>query len=290
MASSGQGRLGHARLSGWSQASNQPASGLLTARVTRSWSPTRMTKIFPSQAPDVWREQALPDEVERLLALDGHAWRTMESMACARVRPLAAQGDVAAAERVAASLCATASERGLTRTHLRGLALSMAVAERAGHADHAVARLVEFLRLARQPDYVRPLVRTREVSRAVLGRLLDGGPDAEVRDARSDARPVGSQEAGRPRVLAVGAAGAGRGPAGPAEPGDRRPPRDLATGRAVPPDEHLPQDRRQQPPDLTTQGRTRVRNSVCSGSRCRTPGLSSPCRSAWRRRPPRAVS
>ena len=135
------------------------------------------------RAADVWREQALPDGAERLLDRDGQPWRTMESMACARVSLLAEQGDFAAAEEVATGLCATASERGLTRTQLRGLALSMAVAERAGQADHAVARLVEFLRLARKPDYVRPLVRTREVSRAVLGRLLDGGPDADVRDA-----------------------------------------------------------------------------------------------------------
>ena len=135
------------------------------------------------QAAEVWREQGLPDEVVELLDADGQPWRTMESMSCARVRLLAAQGDFAAAEEVAASLCATASEHGLTRTELRGLALSMAVAERAGQADHAVARLVEFLRLARQPDYVRPLVRTREVSRVVLGRLLDSGPGVDMHAA-----------------------------------------------------------------------------------------------------------
>ena len=135
------------------------------------------------RAADVWREQALPDDAERLLDLDGQPWRAMESMCCARVGLLAAQGDFTGAESVAASLCAAASEHALLRTQLPGLALSMAVAERAGQADHAVMRLVEFLRLARKPDYVRPLVRTREVSRAVLERLLDGGPDADVRDA-----------------------------------------------------------------------------------------------------------
>ena len=35
MAASGQGRLGHASLSGWLEASNQPASGLLSTRLTR---------------------------------------------------------------------------------------------------------------------------------------------------------------------------------------------------------------------------------------------------------------
>ena len=137
----------------------------------------------PEQAAEVWREQPLPDDVRALVDLDGQPWRTMESQACARVRLLAAQGDVAAADEVATRLCAAAARRGLTRTLLRGLALSMAVAERAGRADEALSRLIEFLRLARETDYVRPLVRDREVSRIVLRRLLGVESDPETRDA-----------------------------------------------------------------------------------------------------------
>ena len=135
------------------------------------------------QAGEVWREQALPTEAADLVDLDGQPWRTMESLACARARLLAGQDDFAAAGEVATRLCSVASERGLTRTLLRGLALSMSVAEQAGHPERALSRLVEFLRLARTSDYVRPLVRHREDSRAVLQRLLATKPDADSRDA-----------------------------------------------------------------------------------------------------------
>ena len=107
----------------------------------------------------------------------------MESMACARIRLLAARGELAAAEETAGALCGVASERGLVRTALRGLALSMAVAEASGQPDRARERLVEFLRLAREADYVRPLVRDRDVSRDVLRRLLDTGVDPGTRAA-----------------------------------------------------------------------------------------------------------
>ena len=70
----------------------------------------------------MWRDQALPDDVRALLDLDSQPWLTMESQGCARVRLLAAQGDLAAADEVATALCAVAAERGLTRTLLRGLA------------------------------------------------------------------------------------------------------------------------------------------------------------------------
>ena len=148
----------------------------------------------PDQAARVWRDQGLPDETAELLDLDGQPWRTMESLACARIRLLTEQGEAAAAEALAARLCATASEHGLLRTRLRGLALSMRAAERTGETDRASARLVEFLRLARPAEYVRPLMRSPEVSLALLRRLIDTAPDPETRDA---AESVLEQLAGR---------------------------------------------------------------------------------------------
>ena len=138
------------------------------------------------QATDVWREQALPVEVGELVDLDGQSWRTMESAACARVGLLVTQGDFAA-EQVASRLYATSSEHGLTRTNLRALALSMVVAEQSRQPDRALARLVEFLKLAREAQYVRPLVRSRAVSRAVLQRLIGTKPDPDTRDAAEGA-------------------------------------------------------------------------------------------------------
>ena len=141
----------------------------------------------PDEAARAWREHALPEDLAALVDLDRQSWRTVESMACARVRLLAAQGDFAAAEEAAAALCATAAEHGLVRLRMRGLALSMAAAEQAGEADRALARLAEFLRLMREADYVRPLVRCRDVSGGLLGRLLRTEPDAEVRSAAESA-------------------------------------------------------------------------------------------------------
>ena len=134
-------------------------------------------------AASVWAEQALPDAVPALLDLSGQPWWTMESQACARVRLLAAQGDLAAAAEVAAALCAAAAERGLARTRQRGLALAMAVAQRAGEVDHARARLLDFLRLAGETTYVKPLVRDAAATRAVITSLLAAGPVRPTRDA-----------------------------------------------------------------------------------------------------------
>ena len=137
----------------------------------------------PQQAAQVWRDQALPEDVSELLDLTGQPWRTMESLACARIRLLAAQGEFVSAAALASSLSATTSELGLVRTLLRALALSMTVAEQAGWTERSLEHLVEFMRLAREADYIKPLVREREVSRVALGRLLGKEPDAETRDA-----------------------------------------------------------------------------------------------------------
>ena len=135
------------------------------------------------EAGEVWRDHGLPCGVPDLLNLDRQSWRTMESLACARVRVLVEQGDCAAAGEIASRLCDTASAHGLTRTLLRGLVLSMVVAERAGQTERALARLVEFLRRTGAVDYVRPLARHREVSRVVLRRLLGTDLDTNVRRA-----------------------------------------------------------------------------------------------------------
>ena len=107
------------------------------------------------EAGEVWRDYGLPCGATELVDLDRQSWRTMEALSCARIRLLAEQGECAAAEALAHRLCGAASERGLTRTVLRGLATSMVVAELAGRQDRALVRLSEFLRLTHRVDYVR---------------------------------------------------------------------------------------------------------------------------------------
>ena len=135
------------------------------------------------EAGQVWREQGLPRGAAELLDIEGQSWRTMEALSCARIRLLAEQGEWAAAEELADRLRATASARGLVRTLLRALALSMVVAHRAGQPDRALARLVEFLRAAHGVGYTRPLMRHRDVSRVVLQRMLGTDLDEGLRAA-----------------------------------------------------------------------------------------------------------
>ena len=137
----------------------------------------------PDEGESVWSDGNLPCDAGELLDLDGQSWRTMEALSCARVRLLAARGERAAAEELAAGLYRVASKRGLVRTLLRCVALSMVVAHQAGESDRAVARLREFLRLTHKVDYVRPLVRHREVSRIVLQQLLRADIDDGERRA-----------------------------------------------------------------------------------------------------------
>ena len=134
-----------------------------------------------SEAAQVWTDHGLPCEVTDLVDLERRSWRTMEALSCARVRLLLELGESAAAEELAGRLCEIASSHGLTRTLLRGLALSMVVAHREGDANRAQARMTEFLRVLRDVDYVRPLVRHREVSLPVLRGLLGRDPDDEIR-------------------------------------------------------------------------------------------------------------
>ena len=113
----------------------------------------------------------------------------MEALSCARAALLAARGDLSGAQDLASGLCGIAAEQGLTRVLLRGLALSMVIAHRAGEADRARARLIEFLGVVRDVGYVRPLVRDRDVSRRVLRRLLDTDLDPEVREVAESTLP-----------------------------------------------------------------------------------------------------
>ena len=137
----------------------------------------------PDAADTVWRDHALPSDLPALLDLELQSWHTMEALSCVRIRLLAAQGATDAAEELANGLCAVATDRGLKRTVLRGVALSVLVAESGGRSDRALARLVDFLRLTQEVDYVRPLVRQRAVTRTVLRRLLGTDGHDDVRPA-----------------------------------------------------------------------------------------------------------
>ena len=172
------------------------------------------------EAGEVWRDGALPCGVTDLLDIERQSWRTMETLSCARVRLLAARGACGAAEALVSNLCTVASEHGLTRTLLRGLALSMVVADRAGQPGRALDHLRDFLNTGRGVGYIRPLVRHRLVSQALLKELLATDLDDELRSAAESARSaLGGSAAGDAPFFSgspkTGVGGIGADSAGP---------------------------------------------------------------------------
>lgn len=149
-----------------------------------------------AQASRVWRRAGLPEGESELLDLDDQSWREMESISCARIRLLEACEEVEAARRLAEKLRGVARERGLMRTLMRCIALWMSVEYRAGNINAAASRLLEFLRLLRTSDYARPLVRDREISMALLRRVLGTALKPELRaTATYLLRQMGAEDA-----------------------------------------------------------------------------------------------
>ena len=162
------------------------AQGL--ASIVRYLSALRVSALvaggFVEQAAEAWRRDGLPDDASEMLDLSGlQSWREMEGTASARIRLLAARGDLDAARELADRLCETAAARGLTRTLMRSLVAALVVEQQAGAAGRAAARLVEFLARLPATDYARPLVRERAVGAVVLRRLVETGEAAgDVRE------------------------------------------------------------------------------------------------------------
>ena len=76
----------------------------------------------------------------------------------------------------------TADSRGLRRTLMRALALSIVLEHRAERPEAAASHLREFLRLLDETPYTRALVREGEACAAVLGDYLDSAPDVPCRE------------------------------------------------------------------------------------------------------------
>ena len=135
------------------------------------------------QAEGAWREDDLPMLDAEILDLDLQSWREMEALACGRARLLMAQGDFATARGLLRQLCLLADERGLRRVLMNGLALSIVVEHRNGRTQDAEEDLADFLRIAEETDYYRPLAREREVVLSVLPSLLQDDQAKDVRNA-----------------------------------------------------------------------------------------------------------
>ena len=135
-------------------------------------------------ASSLWSDSRLPCEVNDCIDFPKRGWRATETIACARVRLLAARGKLIAAAQLADALVAAAESRGLLRTQTWALALSMEIEHRAGQPARAQSRLIEYLRLFAQTDYSRGLVRVRKCALPLMGALADSRTPPELRAAR----------------------------------------------------------------------------------------------------------
>ena len=124
-----------------------------------------------AEAQRVWRAGGLPQRSGACLELREHGWRGVEALGCARVRLLAARGDIGAAADVQRSLSRLAGERGLRRTLMRVLALRLRLCRLEGDRDGERAAALEYLGHFAETGYARALLREGEAATAVLGRL-----------------------------------------------------------------------------------------------------------------------
>ena len=133
-----------------------------------------------------WRREGLPEDARACLDLDGQTWREMEALSCAWLRLTIACERFDEAHAFARELRAAAQARGLRRTLMRALALSVVLEARAGHPAAADAQLVEFLDLFAETDYARSMVLERRACTPVVERFLDARGNASLRtSARS---------------------------------------------------------------------------------------------------------
>ena len=125
-----------------------------------------------------WTLDDLPRTAPECLDLEGQTWREMEALACARLRLMIEGGQFDEAREFADELRAVTSKRGLTRTLMRSLALSVVLEHRAGDAPAATGHLESYLQRFAQTPYAGPLVRERETCAPLVSKVLDTAPDA----------------------------------------------------------------------------------------------------------------
>ncbi|MYF08388.1 MAG: hypothetical protein F4092_12205 [Rhodospirillaceae bacterium] len=99
-------------------------------------------------------------------------WRETEALWCARLRLAIGHGRYEEARGLARGLRGFATERGLGRTLMRALALSMVLERRAGEGAAARQQLEAYLRAWRDAPYAGPLLRERAECRPLVAAYL----------------------------------------------------------------------------------------------------------------------
>ena len=183
--------LGHARTAG-------------ALAVVRCLSALRVSVLARAgrlhDAEEAWRADDLPEESADILDLTNRTWREMEAVSCARLRLMIGRERFEEGRRFADELRELAATRGLTRTLMRALALSVALEHRAGKAAAAAGHLEAYLRAYADTPYAGPLVRERATTAQDLAAYLDSGPDSDRRETAHSllAAMEGADDPGQP--------------------------------------------------------------------------------------------
>ena len=152
-------------------------------------------------ARNTWEAVDLPRSGDDCANLVSQSWREAESVSCARVRLLAAEGDRNGARRLAGDLMEAFNERGLRRPVMRLQALCVALAFVAGQRKTARADLAEYLALYAETDYAHCLLREQGAAEA-LADFVDAEPPGERREAASQLLALARRDGSAPRLTA----------------------------------------------------------------------------------------
>ena len=138
-----------------------------------------------AEAHDVWQAESLPVDAKACVDLEDQSWREMECIATARVRLLAASGDVHKARSLGSSFATAARNHGLVRSLTYANAGSVYAAWAAGRVDGARDHVLENLALYERTGYCRAMLWHPESTTAALRALgEDIEPDvAAAKDA-----------------------------------------------------------------------------------------------------------
>ncbi|MDE0057581.1 MAG: LuxR C-terminal-related transcriptional regulator [Defluviicoccus sp.] len=153
-------------------------------------------------AASAWRSDDLPGTAAGCLDLAGQSWREMEALSCARLRLAIGRGCFEEGRGFAGELRAAAAARGLRRTLMRALALTVVLERRAGEAAAAAGHLEAYLELYAETPYAGPLVRERADCAGLLAAFLESAPDSPgAESARSILAAMERVGASRPPAL-----------------------------------------------------------------------------------------
>ena len=135
------------------------------------------------EAESSWQAEGFPEDPSECVDLATQSWREMEAISEARVRLLIATSRFDEGRdllRIWHSVC---KKRGLKRTQMRALALSVVLENRAGETDQAVDQLFEYLVTFKDCSYAWSIVRESRDCLPVLKLFLDRKERYDLRHA-----------------------------------------------------------------------------------------------------------